>query len=631
MPSQAEQAFSDIAYSFLQSSNIDIDKHLIGFEIAHENESGSKLIGFFVLRIGGEYYYVPVIFLNGNIKPLVMMIANKKNQFMNLDNDWVQYLDSRKVPQMGHGVRDPKVPDTYNIQDFFLPPYATKSASSRDLFPALLEKSSSLAKIAFGKLIRNNEKLCKGLVNTYGWDVIKSAMSSLEKYPQKSKSGKRDIVLVDDMQQAKSLPLKQKIEFQKNGYVIIDNRDQKKLIKSAETTKGIGMSSASEACEADVMTNKGKRRLVLFPDFIQTTSFYSEKDKPQSPFCMFIDKDSKNVGYERSIEILYPEETKTPITDIDGSVPVDKMDRNKRYLIFGQNRSGAWRALEPIWVNSRNQDSDGSVFFGTNGQTILVKSDGDLSFMGKDIVVPKRFRAVPIDGNDEIKILGINSVFMGLNYSRDLVEYRGSSCLGGDLYKNSEFMERCESGAHAKVALMRRYNLTKTAAEEIIAGGKYWVKKALDMSQPMAPGYAYNMFPGGASSYGESYQEVGGLNGSRQRPQLWQPPNDQQAVQNDIRRAIQLSEMGAKDVFDKAMIGVLSKISDVDSEIRSLLPEYTQAIDKLGRQIFLMWVKPEEIREKYDINSFMETETVLLDTFKNMGKIVLDIRKKYGQ
>lgn len=85
---------------------------------------------------------------------------------------------------------------------------------------------------------------------------------------------------------------------------------------------------------------------------------------------------------------------------------------------------------------------------------------------------------------------------------------------------------------------------------------------------------------------------------------------------------------GQKNVFDQAAIGGLAKVYDVGAVVDSYLPEFMQAIDRLGRVMFLYYWKHDDFVERYGTDQVVEMEDVLRSTFKQLGKLTLDLRNK---
>ena len=99
---------------------------------------------------------------------------------------------------------------------------------------------------------------------------------------------------------------------------------------------------------------------------------------------------------------------------------------------------------------------------------------------------------------------------------------------------------------------------------------------------------------------------------------------DQQAQQ----LADQAAQAGQKQVFDLASIGGLSKSYDTGAMIDSYVPELMQALDRLGRILFLYYWKNEDFAERYGTGDIAEMEDLIRSVFKSFGELVLKLRQK---
>lgn len=86
--------------------------------------------------------------------------------------------------------------------------------------------------------------------------------------------------------------------------------------------------------------------------------------------------------------------------------------------------------------------------------------------------------------------------------------------------------------------------------------------------------------------------------------------------------------LGQKDVFDKAAIGGLAKVYDTGAVIDSYLPEFMQALDRVGRVLFLYYWRHNDFTARYGTDDTVEMEDVLKNVFNNLGKLTLDLKKK---
>jgi len=89
-----ERAFMDQAYGFLanKAGKLMQDPHKLGFEVVYKNDSNTRMVGIFAFRINEQIVYVPVFFLNGEIKGTDLLYRQQTKTFVPLNEDWVSYL-----------------------------------------------------------------------------------------------------------------------------------------------------------------------------------------------------------------------------------------------------------------------------------------------------------------------------------------------------------------------------------------------------------------------------------------------------------------------------------------------------------------------------------------------------------
>jgi hypothetical protein len=92
--------------------------------------------------------------------------------------------------------------------------------------------------------------------------------------------------------------------------------------------------------------------------------------------------------------------------------------------------------------------------------------------------------------------------------------------------------------------------------------------------------------------------------------------------------ASQAGQAGQKQVFDHSVIAGLAKTYDVGSVIDTYIPELLQALDKLGRILFLFYWKNKEFTERYGTEDMSELEDTIRGVFKSFGDLVLKLRQK---
>jgi len=92
--------------------------------------------------------------------------------------------------------------------------------------------------------------------------------------------------------------------------------------------------------------------------------------------------------------------------------------------------------------------------------------------------------------------------------------------------------------------------------------------------------------------------------------------------------AAQAGELGQRHVFDYASIGGLAKVYDTGALIDTYIPQFMQAVDRLGRVLFLYYWKNEDFGERYGTSDTVELEDTLRSVFKQFGNLALMLRRK---
>ena len=136
--SKYESDFGSIAHQFVMDRAPALAKYMLGFEVVDKNDDGSKAIGIFGYKVGDDYYYAPVFFLNNQVKGVDLLLNKKTNQFVPLTDEWIDYIVNRHSIDMG-GQADGRVREHTrqpNLNFLRIPAIAgAKTASAEDNSP----------------------------------------------------------------------------------------------------------------------------------------------------------------------------------------------------------------------------------------------------------------------------------------------------------------------------------------------------------------------------------------------------------------------------------------------------------------------------------------------------------------
>lgn len=133
-----ERAFMDQAYGFLanKAGKLMRDPHRLGFEVVYKNDTNTRMVGIFAFRVNDTLIYVPVFFLNGEIKGTDLMYRQETKTFVPLNEEWVQFLTEKNNYEPGNGISRTqygKVNNHVRFEDIAYPPnYKKDKRASED-------------------------------------------------------------------------------------------------------------------------------------------------------------------------------------------------------------------------------------------------------------------------------------------------------------------------------------------------------------------------------------------------------------------------------------------------------------------------------------------------------------------
>ena len=87
-------------------------------------------------------------------------------------------------------------------------------------------------------------------------------------------------------------------------------------------------------------------------------------------------------------------------------------------------------------------------------------------------------------------------------------------------------------------------------------------------------------------------------------------------------------QMNMPHVFEHGVVGSLVTTYDSVAMIDKYLPDLEQALDKLGRTLFLFYWKPGDFQEAYGVDDMTNLENEILSNFRSFGDLVLTLLKK---
>jgi len=117
---QFERSFADLAYAYLKDKAPRLLDFLVGFQVIDKNEDETKAAGVYGFKVGNQWFYAPVFFLNGELKGNELLYIKEQDAFVPLQENWVNYLISRKPTVLGEGTSQTESDLGVGIPDFWV-------------------------------------------------------------------------------------------------------------------------------------------------------------------------------------------------------------------------------------------------------------------------------------------------------------------------------------------------------------------------------------------------------------------------------------------------------------------------------------------------------------------------------
>jgi hypothetical protein len=135
-----ERAFMDQAYGFLanKAGKLMQDPYRLGFEVVYKNDANTRMVGIFAFRVNDQILYVPVFFLNGEIKGTDLLYRQETKSFVPLNDEWVTFLTEKNNYEPGMPIERKEFTRANNhvrLEDIAYPPNYKRDKRASQLDP----------------------------------------------------------------------------------------------------------------------------------------------------------------------------------------------------------------------------------------------------------------------------------------------------------------------------------------------------------------------------------------------------------------------------------------------------------------------------------------------------------------
>lgn len=670
-----ESQFSDLAFARLRDKSAGLMDYLLGFQMLKSEEDGSRAVGIFGFEVDEAIYYIPVFFLNGEIKGPDSIYSVESDLFAPLSEEWTNQLINRAAPSIGktdtksrneRGVRTPNYTRLNQI-----PGGLAKTSA------AMLEMRDTTGLPDFASFIKSanlqswlastmeaHPKFAEAVTKFY--DLVEFAPETVTKTAATKKE--KDLILVNNIAQEgiDQLTDKQREDVLTGGIAVIDKRPEvsKSILYTTQTINAL--TTPSDGGLYDVVMNDGSVEAWI------VAVVNGEQGKR-----FMVSPDGKRTGYVALRKIFtrrqYSEKEYREVLD-KASIALDKVTTNKDYTLV----SVTGEASERFYVDN--------VVEGAGDHTILkihmgcgcVKYDRAGSLSNRIVGEKSRYNAAPWTYTDSAS--RIHEVLVTKQGGKNLRLYRDKAIVGEQFFRAVEAStwsdEVCERDLGDQLTVMACLEKIAAPLKVWVDGPQYVIRDqhgTQTLSKVAALTYLLEQHKLGeidakhvvktASATPENYrikyaaellsipelqdQSAGGGFMTAHTPETVPVNAENRASSPDnssfyrynspfaggddettVDAASRASEMGQKEVFDAASLSALIKHHNPTDLVDRYLPTITAGMDKLGRLLFLTYWHYAKFEDRYGEDDLSEFIDELRNTFNELGDVVMFMKTR---
>jgi len=691
MPSMSETSlestFSDLAYARLQDKASGLLDYLLGFQMMKSDEDGSRAIGIFGFEIGKKIYYIPMFFLNGEVKGPDSIYSSESDMFSPVGEEWINTIINRFAPRIGEAdsrdrnSRGVRVPNYTRLNQ--IPGGLNKI--SADLLSVrtntdLPDFASAIRTLGVSQeflgACERHPKLAEAVAKFY--DMVDFAPVTSEAKVAAAKE--KPVILINSVAQegVDQLTDDQREEVLRGGIAVIDKRPDtaRSILYSTVTSHQLETPTGGGLYDV-VMADGSVQAIVVGVLNGQVSEIMGEST------CFVITDDGKKSGYVNRTKVY----TRRKYEDLEYRKVLEKLSSdiskvtNNDVVTF---LSLTGEATNPLRITNVIDSADGSTIFkvtstymgmACNGHyhrrrsvsspgapwsygeadqridEVVVQPTGGLNarfYKTKLVIGEKHFRAIKIDrypygssngDNDEPGLEGAdfgdpNTILQQLEkVAAPLKVWRD----GSEIVMRDQFGTKSLNKVAALNYLLVQHNLEVLDAKLVVQDASqdpslYRIKYAAEllnipeMNDTSSQGGFMNAFvPEQVPVSAENRASSPNNYDHYRYVSPFAGGDDEMSTVDAVSNAASTNQ---KDVFDAAGLAALVKTKSPIEMVERYLPTMAAGMDKLGRLLFLVHWHYEDFEERYGEQDLAEFVDQLRDTFDQLGETVLFLKKR---
>jgi hypothetical protein len=641
-----EMQLAQLADAEISQNAPSLAPYKVGFQLVDKDDDETRGFGVSVYLVEGkQWIFVPVFFLNGRLRGYEMMFVPAQQAMRPNQESWISYVKSKLPHNLGkspgkEGAKDrrmdgPGMIRTGNKQSPFvkgaslmLPDELTDMASydGLDIGNAIdlrrwVPKLGKRAAADLVATLTSNPDFANAILRHYTPDELSGMVK--QAVEENVTTGVTELqVLTPDMPDAQKLEDKEKEVLMRDGIFVVDGRKETSTVFKQDSGHRC-LATPTKNGPHDVLMSDGSfcrfHVMVLGGEEIKHGSGYSSN---KSPRLALVPYDNPKIAIRPPKDIMaWPadaEGAEKPELGMSLGGLRDQPEmgqvmffKNGRATVVDYTKGPRTVVGSRVTINSYHSG------YGCKSLTLeMTGRPGKIYYASGTLFLPEDTRMCRMAKYDEEKHYSFGNActvtrqLLGKGGLKPLKVYSDGTSVtisGSELVKDPLKIEVLDKKA-AVISLVRKHGIEASVAKAMVkeaSGGlrpravRYLVKYAQEYPEDLSS------IQGKDAPFEESDEEVGGL------------------PQEDADKAIKASENGVKDVMNVSVLKSLAMRHKPMDSVDDMVPDLMNAIDKVGRLLFLFYWHNDAFSDRYGKDSMDELEDSLRDLFRQLGDVAL--------
>lgn len=633
--------FSDIALAkFLQTAP-ELGNLIVTFQDVSDelSEDSDVVVGIYVLKSGDDYFFVPVVSKSDNVYPIDSVFFNSKGKFFPLTKKITELILNSQKLNMGKKTKIPSTVDQNpSVYEMINPPRTGKFVyASKSRLTEFLAVVPNEIKADIRTKLASDMSLCTTLNKTFGLETIFEALQDIPVIKQAEvDTSPRVMTGGTDLLDSEVKDLLDNGYFVKQSNLISRQMTPRLAVRVedyAKMGKVYTLQNLQAHATYDVIMKTGDTRRVFAPVYKDTLRLAPPKDYdrdggPNYPrvhgdhtFILFEDS-----GYALTDNVLAVGEPTDglevlrTVFEYNPPVMLKDLDGYSTFAIFSPDMelTGVFRG-NGTPVHHGYGVTMKAVCRKTN-QPVHIHAyrnfhEQPLTGRGSDIFIPYTALILRLDG-DKTFDLEINANQAQKKRSLGELSVMGSSMEivndGIEFFVNGRRI-----GSEVKMAqiLIEDEGLEPTVAKNFIKAAKDDKKVKLYLSKKAG---SSDFAPGEIPQFGVKPQEPVNNFG---------PDADRVNSGSLMTNMNAAAKTGDGQIMESTIISELLQCPDLYEYIQEYIPDIEEAIDKLGRILFLARVHINVLAEQNDPDGVFAFLAALKNVYRTLGDTLIKLQQ----